>query len=244
MLSFAYNDVAYTDIQEGYRYMIPSLHDRISQISFQVLRDTRDRLINTRDGGRIELTATVAGGMLGGSDDFYQVEARGSQFFPVFRFQNQVVSIIARVGVIDAYGRNKKEMVDPATGRSYSKGVNYNNKYFLGGPYSLRGFEYRDVGPKQDGTGYFMGGNSYGLLSIEYTFDIVDPVRFAIFYDAGFVNTRSYDFSPVGYNDNFGFGLRLFVAGSPLSLDFGIPLTGDKFNRKGNQFNFSFGTRF
>jgi outer membrane protein insertion porin family len=31
---------------------------------------------------------------------------------------------------------------------------------------------------------------------------------------------------------------------SPLSLDFGIPLRGDKFNNKGSQFNFSFGTRF
>jgi len=69
-------------------------------------------------------------------------------------------------------------------------------------------------------------------------------VRFAVFYDAGFVNRNAYDFSTVGYNDNFGFGLRLFVAGAPLSLDFGIPLTTDKSNHKGNQFNFSFGTRF
>jgi outer membrane protein insertion porin family len=36
----------------------------------------------------------------------------------------------------------------------------------------------------------------------------------------------------------------LFVAGAPLSLDFGIPITGDVLNKKGNQFNFSFGTRF
>ena len=70
------------------------------------------------------------------------------------------------------------------------------------------------------------------------------PVRAAIFYDGGFVNTDAYDFSPVDYNDNFGIGLRLFVAGAPLSLDFGIPLKTDKFNKKGNQFNFSFGTRF
>ena len=58
------------------------------------------------------------------------------------------------------------------------------------------------------------------------------------------MNQGAYDFNPMTYNDNFGFGLRLFVAGAPLSLDFGIPVTGDKFNKKGNQFNFSFGTRF
>ena len=70
------------------------------------------------------------------------------------------------------------------------------------------------------------------------------PIRFAVFYDAGFVNSAAYDFNPRDYNDNFGFGLRLFVAGAPLSLDFGIPLRGDHYNKKGSQFNFSFGTRF
>ncbi len=58
------------------------------------------------------------------------------------------------------------------------------------------------------------------------------------------MNAKAYDFNPGGYNDNFGVGLRLFVAGAPLSLDFGVPLTGDKTNKKGTQFNFSFGTRF
>ena len=72
----------------------------------------------------------------------------------------------------------------------------------------------------------------------------MSPIRFAIFYDAGFVNEDPYDFNPSKYNDNFGFGLGLFVAGAPLRLDFGIPITGDRFNKKGNQFNFSFGTRF
>ena len=70
------------------------------------------------------------------------------------------------------------------------------------------------------------------------------PVRFAVFYDAGFVNADAYDFNPAKYNDNFGVGLRLEVAGAPLSLDLGIPLTTDRFNDNGNQFNFSFGTRF
>ena len=89
-----------------------------------------------------------------------------------------------------------------------------------------------------------IGGKTYGFFSAEYSVDIVSPIRLAVFYDAGFVNEGAYDFSPAHYNDNFGIGLHLFVAGSPLALDFGIPLTGDKFNKKGNQFNFSFGTRY
>lgn len=57
----------------------------------------------------------------------------------------------------------------------------------------------------------------------KYSVDIVSPIRFALFYDAGFVNTKAYDFSPARYNDNFGIGLRMEVMGTPLSLDYGIP---------------------
>jgi len=69
-------------------------------------------------------------------------------------------------------------------------------------------------------------------------------VRFALFYDAGFINRGAFDFNPAQYNDNFGVGIRFFVLGSPLRLDYGIPLTTDDINNRGNQFNFSFGTRF
>jgi outer membrane protein assembly factor BamA len=64
------------------------------------------------------------------------------------------------------------------------------------------------------------------MFTAEYSVEIVDPIRFAVFYDVGFVNAPAYDFNPSGYNDDFGFGLRLMVAGSPLSLDYGIPIRG------------------
>jgi len=79
---------------------------------------------------------------------------------------------------------------------------------------------------------------------LEYSLDIVEPLRFAFFYDAGFVNRASGNFDMSSYNDNFGFGLRLMIAGAPLSLDYGIPITTTDSNDKGGQFNFSFGTRF
>jgi outer membrane protein insertion porin family len=172
----------------------------------------------------------VSSDAIGSDFNYYKAEFRGSQFFPIFDAQEQVISVIGRLGVLDTFGDNLKG--EPRF------------EYFtLGGPYTLRGFEYRDVGPKNF-SGEPIGGQSYGFLSIEYSADIVSPIRFALFYDAGFVNQDAYDFNPGSYNDNFGVGLRLFVAGAPLSLDFGIPLTKDKFNDEGNQFNFSFGTRF
>lgn len=201
----------------------------ISKLTFSLLRDTRDKIINTTRGNRAELILGMAGGPLGGDQSYYSLEFRGSQFYPVFEFQEQVLGLIARGGVIDNFGS--------------STDVQVFDRFFLGGPQTLRGFEYREVGPKTT-LGEPIGGKSYGFISAEYSFDIVKPIRFAFFYDGGFVNSRAYDFAPSDWNDNIGFGLRLFVAGAPLSLDYGIPLTGDRFNKKGGQFNFNFGTRF
>lgn len=235
-LSYGFEIVDIDDVTTGYEVVYPEESTALSKVGFQLLRDTRDKLVNTTRGNRIEITSEVTTKALGGDADYYKLEARGAQFIPLFETQNQVLSVIGRIGVIDAFGDTAQ--------------VPFYDRFYLGGPYTLRGFEYRDVGPKRTVTtgtssdDVPIGGNSYGFLSLEYSLDIVEPLRFAIFYDAGFVNRGSYEFSPSDYNDNFGFGLRLLIAGAPLSLDYGIPITSDSVNDKGGQFNFSFGTRF
>jgi len=202
-----------------------------SKVGLQLVRDTRDKIINTTRGNRVELDLTVAGGPLGAKNNYYKLEFRGSQFFELFETQAQVLSLIARGGMIQNYGSTKT--------------VPYYDSYYLGGPDDMRGFEYRFVSPR-DSYGEPVGGKTYGFFSAEYSMDIVSPVRVALFYDAGIVNPGSYDFSPGNYQDDFGFGLRLFVMGAPLTLDYGIPIRGDVHypNKSGGQFNFSFGTRF
>ncbi len=232
-LSYTFQVVGINDVSPSASPVLQSLagNNALSQIGFTMERDTRDKIINTTSGNRVEINTRFAGGPLGGDriNNFYSVEFRGSQFFPVFETQTQVLSLIARGGVVQNFGD--------------AGDVPFYNKWYLGGPTTLRGYEFRDVSPR-DQFDEPIGGKTYGFFSAEYSLDIVSPIRFAIFYDAGFVNTGAYDFNPATYNDNFGFGLRLFVAGAPLSLDFGIPITGDRLNKKGNQFNFSFGTRF
>lgn len=230
-LSYVYQIVTIDNIDPSASAIIQSLagKTRVSKIGFQLLRDTRDKGINTTNGQRAEFDTEIAGGPFGGNENYYSMEFRGADFLPLFQTQTQVLSLIGRLGVKQNFGD--------------SKTVPYYDRFFLGGPNDLRGFEYRDVGPR-DVTGEPIGGKSYGMFTAEYTADIVSPIRFAVFYDAGFVNQGAYDFSPVKYNDNFGVGLRLFVAGAPLSLDLGIPITTDRINKKGNQFNFNFGTRF
>ncbi|MBE7539278.1 MAG: outer membrane protein assembly factor BamA [Opitutaceae bacterium] len=229
-LAYSAQQVQIKNVEQNFQLYFPEGKSFLSTVSLQMLRDTRDKIVNTTMGNRAELNLDLSSSAIGSDFNYYKAEFRGSQFFPIFDTQSQVVAIYGRIGVLDTFGRN-------------DKGKPRFEYFTLGGPYNLRGFEYRDVGPKNP-SGEPIGGQSYGFLSVEYTIDIVSPIRFAIFYDAGFVNEGPYDFNPSKYNDNFGFGLGLFVAGAPLRLDFGIPITGDRFNKKGNQFNFSFGTRF
>jgi outer membrane protein insertion porin family len=230
-ISLTNEEIEITNVSPTASSIIQSLagKSRTRKIGLQLLREARDKIVNTTRGSRLQLGTEVAGGVLGGTNNYYRIEARGSEFIPVFRTQTQVLGLIARTGVVENFGK--------------SSDVAYYDRWFLGGPEDLRGFEYRDVGPR-DANGEPIGGKTYGMFTAEYSLDVVKPIRFALFYDAGFLNTNAYDFNPSRYNDNFGVGLRMFVAGAPLSLDFGIPLTTDKVNKKGNQFNFNFGTRF
>ncbi|KXU34549.1 outer membrane protein assembly factor BamA [Cephaloticoccus capnophilus] len=228
-LSYTYEVVEIKDVtSEGLTLVQPG-RTEISRVGLQILRDTRDKIIGTTTGNRVELNIDVAGGPFGGNVDYYKLDFRGAQYYPTFEFQNQVMSVMGRAGVIDSYGD--------------STSVPYYYSFFLGGPYTLRGFEYNDVAPRNS-AGLLRGGKSYGMLSLEYSMDVVNPIRIAAFYDAGFVNPGAYDFNPSGLHDNIGVGIQLFVAGAPLRLDYGIPLSSSKQADKGGQFNFSFGTRF
>src|SRR2546427_797795 len=78
--------------------------------------------------------------------------------------------------------------------------VPFYDRYYLGGLYSLRGFKYRSISPRQ-GTpgqpGFFsepIGGDSLWFGSAEYSIPIIDRLRFALFYDVGNVSSKPYDF--------------------------------------------------
>lgn len=239
--------------QLAYRYEIVDLQDvafsaplliieeafnsprSVSKMTFTMWRDTRNDLIFTTRGSRVSLSTTFAG--IGGDTEYLGTEFRSAFFLPTFEFGDQVLAVLGRFGSLYEYS---------------DESVPFWDRYYLGGPNSLRGFDYRDVGPSVNGEP--IGGNSYGFGSLEYTIKVADPLRLALFYDWGFVNEEDFDFSPASYNDNWGFGIRLLVLGNPLRLDYGIPLTATEFrdengnvsfdNDTGNQFNFSFGTRF
>ena len=68
-------------------------------------------------------------------------------------------------------------------------------RLFLGGEYSMRGFDLRTVGPRDPATGLVLGGNKSLLFNVEYLISIAGPVRLVLFYDAGQVRDPGENFS-------------------------------------------------
>ena len=120
----------------------------------------------------------------------------------------------------------------------------------MGGATSIRGFRFRDVGPHDD-QNEPVGGKTFWNATAEYTFPIVEKVRGAVFYDAGYVNAGSFSFVPRklpngsgGFNQDVGFGVRLDLPIGPVRIDYGIPITSDAFNSSSGKFNFNIGYQF
>ena len=97
-------------------------------------------------------------------------------------------------------------------------------RFFGGGFRSMRGFEFRGVGPFQDG--YNLGGHFMLLNSIEYQVPVKasDNLYFVGFIDSG---TVEQDVAITNYRVTAGFGLRITIPAMgpvPIALDFGFPI--------------------
>ena len=201
----------------------------LSQVSLSFLRDSRDSLMTPTRGTRFEFIQDVAGGPFLGQTNLYRIEGRAGWWIPTFEMGNQVLSFVGRTGTVIGYG---------------GKDVPYFEQYFLGGGYNMRGFKYRKVGRIDPITGEAYGGKTFAFASAEYSIELFNPVRFAVFYDIGFVNTGEWDWDPSDYNSDFGVGFRILLMGAPMRIDLGFPWKTGPYNDDGMQFNFSFGTVF
>ena len=205
----------------------------ISKVGLSLTRDTRNSILFPSEGSIVTVRKEFAGGPFGGDADYGRIELQGAKFFETFDPMEQVLSIVGRTGTL---GRFDGKDTD----------VPFFEKFFLGGPYNLRGWDYREAGPQSSSEP--KGGNSYSYLSAEYTFKIADPLRFAFFYDGGFLRTGDFKFFPgdnlQGWHDNWGMGARIMVMGMPLRLDLGFPITDPSKTGGAPQFHFSGGTRF
>jgi outer membrane protein insertion porin family len=221
-----------------------------SQIYTSVVFDRRDNPLLTRNGQRVTISPYVAGGPLGGNDQIYGWNVEASQYFHMW--WDTILLLNGEIATVNNWGGGSD--------------VRIFDRLFLGGSNNLRGFDYRDVGPK-DFNKEPLGGKSMARATVEWTFPIIVKARGAIFYDTGFVNPGAWDFSeetqfipakprpvgstkpprvPISYDNiasDFGFGIRLDLPIGPLRLDYGIPVQKAGTTGSG-KFNFSVGYQF
>ncbi len=98
--------------------------------------------------------------------------------------------------------------------------------FFAGGYSSLRGFNFRGVGPRD--LGVAIGGNFEFINSIEYLFPISadDMVRGVVFTDFGTVENK-IGLHADSFRASVGAGLRLVIPAmgqAPIALDFSVPV--------------------
>jgi outer membrane protein insertion porin family len=191
--------------------------------------DTRNSVQLPNGGQRTELDAQLSTG----DQTFYKAEVKTAWYFRGI-MKGDVIEAVGRVGVADSLGGGD---------------VPFYDRYYLGGLYSLRGFKYRNVAPREPGfTGVDepIGGDSYWFGSVEYSIPIIQKasgvdLRFALFYDVGNVGAGPYSFSG-NFDDNWGLGFRLNIPRlGPLRLDYGIPIHHDANNGSSGQFQFGVG---
>jgi len=215
----------------------------ISAASLSLIYDTRDEFNFPTRGSRISLTEELGGNGLGGDLSYLRSELRSGRWFLVSPTAEQTIGVIGRVGLL--------------TGTAGS--LPFYERFYLGGAYDMRGFNFNDVGGYSTYDTQFgnepMGGLTYGFFSAEYTIKVAENLRFAAFYDHGLVNRGETDFGFGEANSNYGVGMRILLGGAVMRLDFGFPLqmtkvpagqpnAGATVNEDGMKFNFSFGTVF
>lgn len=170
-----------------------------------VTRDDRDSFLRPTEGSLVDISFE---------------EVTGAYTFPVFNVEgNKYWTIWQRP---DGSGRH----VLAARTQMSIEGANapVYERFYAGGFRTMRGFEFRGVGP--DVNGFKVGGNFMWLNSLEYQIPIKanDQFYLVAFVDSGTVERR------VEINDYrvaAGVGARIVVpmlGPVPIALDFGFPI--------------------
>jgi len=226
-ISFRYRleDVEIWDVADTNRYVYLDNPDEAyffnreedtleSSLTVTLTHDRRDNAFIPTRGVRATLFGRLSGGPLGCDTDTYGLGARAVGYVPLWF--GHVFRLRGRYEVVDAYGDEDE--------------VPISDRLFIGGGRTIRGFDYRDVGPKVvrvaegvDGPVVIsyrpVGGRTLALATASYTIPIVKGIRFALFYDIGNVWRDVYETSFENLASGAGVGLRLDLPGFPVRID-------------------------
>jgi outer membrane protein insertion porin family len=197
----ANGNVPVTDISD-YRFttssIAPSYH-----------YDSRDNPFDTTRGMKFSLSASFSGGPLGGTVHALKPSINSTKFFKLSR--RTTFSINAEAGLIVPLDKNCSNSRTEQIETTQPLCVPETERFLVGGEYSVRGFKFGTLGPKEDfgGTLHPAGGYKYHVVNGEWIIKINDPLRVVLFGDAG----MSY-----GHNDRWDLSQTRYSAGAELRV--------------------------
>lgn len=209
----------------------------LSSVVFSIVRDKRNNRFETTGGNYQNVSLEFAG--LGGVKNF-------SKFVINNRYYNNFVG--------DFVFKNSTEA--GAMINTGGRGIPPSEKFYLGGPWNMRGYEAYALSPViyHDGGVEKIGGSSefFSLFEIEHPLIKEAGMKWVIFYDIGndFGGIPGID-KGISYQlrQNYGVGIRWFSPLGPLRFEWGFPigrqldpLTGQL--EGSSQFIFFIGTPF
>lgn len=232
-LTYTLNSSIVSDVTEGAPPIITQQQEErmvTSAVTFGIERDSTNHPFLPTKGMVSAASVQVASPYLGGHSNFVKAEVRNGIFFPLF--WKLVGYVRGEFGYINHMG----DADDNTTLPLY-------DRFFLGGINSLRGFKWASVGPQE--SGYYIGGLTYGLATIEVLFPLVESIgmRGVVFFDAGNAFRTMSDFSISDFRTDAGAGIRWNSPLGPLRIEWGYNLDPQE-GEKSYQFQFSAGAFF
>jgi len=214
-ITYRLEHVDVDDVSEDAFLLISETPRLISSVGVGFVWDTRNNVIDPTSGNISRTGVEFAGGPFGGNTDFIRYTASTRFFFPFYL--NTVFSVAARYGLIDFRNLGNELLVS--------------ERFFLGGPNDLRGYEFRRVGPRvpeDDGGFVIIGGVQEVFFTAEYIFPLIPQVGFkgVVFFDMGnaFNDGQNLSVDPRDLRKDYGFGIRWVSPLGPLRFEFGFPI--------------------
>jgi outer membrane protein insertion porin family len=200
-----------------------------SRVTPSWVRNTVDNPFMPRTGSRYTASVQYTGGFLGGSVNYFRPTFEAVFYRPFGR--RMALGLRGEV----AYTRPFAETTD----------VPYYQRFFLGGETQIRGYKARTVSPLDPATNTAIGGNKYMLFNAEYYFDLLGPVRFLLFFDAGQAYPEGQGFYWKTMSTSTGAELRFLmpVLNVPFRLIYAWNPNRDYFQPR-TAFKFAVGTTF
>jgi len=208
--------------------------------------DSRDNPFDTTRGARVAMGMTFSGGPLGGTIHAIRPTFATTKYFKISKKSSFSVNLdLGYLRPLD-YGKGCFLTYDNFEQNS-KLCVPKGQRFFVGGEYSVRGFEYGTLGPNEtvNGVTQVAGGYKQVFFNSEYVIKINDPLRLVFFGDGGWAYGYKDDLDPHKLRYSTGAELRIFlpVFQFPIRFIYAInPASkpGDKFKT----FNFTIGNTY